>query len=75
MVTFSNVVPSALLPGASISFSISNFYSPPTNQPLDAITVTTYTGSSSIDTCNAYVTGLIPKTIPSAQFFITEINN
>ena len=71
IVTFSNVVSSALAPGSTISFSINSFYAPPTNQPADAIVVTTYTGSSSIDTCNAYVTGLIPQTIPSSQFFIT----
>lgn len=66
---------SPLSSGTTISFSISNFYSPPSNQPADAIVVTTYTGSSSIDTCNAYVIGLIPQTIPSTQFFITEIND
>lgn len=75
MVTFSNVVSASLSPGSIISFSINSFYAPPTNQPADAIVVTTYTGSSAIDTCNAYVTGLIPQTIPSSQFFISEINN
>jgi hypothetical protein len=57
------------------SFSINNFISPPTNQPADAISVTTYTGTSAIDTCNAYITGLLPLTIPSSQFFITELND
>lgn len=71
VVTFSNVVSAPLATGSTISFSINNFYAPPTNQPADAIVVTTYTGSSSIDTCNAYVTGLIPQTIPSSQFFIS----
>lgn len=68
------MVTSALASGTSLSFSIANFIAPPTNQPSDAIVVTTYTGSSSIDTCNAYVTGLVPLTIPSTQFFITEVN-
>ena len=75
LVTFSNVASASLAPGSSISFSINSFYAPPTNQPADAIVVTTYTGTSSIDTCNAYVTGLIPQTIPSSQFFISEIDN
>jgi hypothetical protein len=75
VVTFSNVVTSALAPGSTISFSIGNFIAPPTNQPADPISVTTYTGSSSIDTCNAYVGGLQPLTIPSSQFAVTEINN
>lgn len=53
IVTFSNVVTSALAPGTTITFSIANFIAPPTNQPADAIALTTYSGSSAIDTCNA----------------------
>lgn len=75
MVTFSNVVTTTLSPGSTISFSIANFIAPPTNQPADSIVLTTYTGSSAIDTCNAYVGGLQPLTIPSTQFIITEVNN
>lgn len=66
LVTLSNIVASALSGGSTISFSINNFISPPTNQAADAITVTTYTGTSLIDTCNAYVSGLVAKVIPSS---------
>jgi hypothetical protein len=37
--------------------------------------VTTYTGTSAIDTCSAVVSGLIPKTIPSSQFSISEVDD
>lgn len=64
-----------MTPGTTISFSIANFYSPPSNQPADNVLVTTYTGTSSIDTCSAVVSGLIPKTIPSTQFTISEVDD
>ena len=69
--TLSNVVSSNLAPASTIGFSINSFNSPPTNQAVDPVVVTTYTSSgASIDQCTAYVTGLQPKTIPSNQFII-----
>ena len=67
---------SANLPaGSTLVFSINSFNSPPTNQAVDSVVVTTYTSTgASIDQCTAYVTGLLPKTIPSSQFAIVEPN-
>lgn len=75
MVTFSNVVSSPLVPGSTITFSIANFIAPPTNYPSDSIPVTTFSGGSAIDTCNATVYGLVPLVIPSNQFLVSELNN
>ena len=71
LVTLSNVVSTDLPAASTIMFSINNFNSPPTNQAVDAVVVTTYTSTgASIDQCTAYVTGLVAKTIPSSQFTI-----
>lgn len=60
--TLSNVVSALANPATTLQFAITNFYAPPTNQPADPITVTTYSSASggAIDTCQAYVTGLQP---------------
>jgi hypothetical protein len=71
-VTLTNVVSTQLAAGTTISFSINSFISPPTNQALDGIVVTTYIGGSVADSCTAYVGGLQPKTIDSTSFFITD---
>ena len=71
LVTLSNVVSTNLAAASTIGFSINSFNSPPTNQAVDSLLVTTYTSSGAqIDQCTAYVTGLIAKTIPSNQFTI-----
>ena len=73
LVTLSNVVSVPLVAGSTISFSINNFNSPPTNEAVDAVVVTTYTSTgASIDQCTAYVSGLQAKTIPSNQFIVAE---
>ena len=73
LVTVSNVRSAVLAAGSTIMFSVNNFISPPTNQPVDAVTVTTYTSTgASIDQCTAYVSGLVPKVIPSTQVSIAE---
>jgi hypothetical protein len=75
LVTVTNVRSAVLPAGSTISFSINNFNSPPTNQAVDQVIVTTYTSTgASIDRCTAYVSGLIPKVIPSTQFSIVEQN-
>lgn len=51
------------------SFSINGIRSPPTGEPLDAITITSTINGSAIDTCTAYVSGLQPKVI--SNFTIT----
>lgn len=71
IVTAKSVVGSALAAAQTISFSIGNFNSPPSNQPVDIILVTTYTFAGyAIDSCNATVSGLSPKTIDSTSFSI-----
>lgn len=71
MVTLTNVVSSAVAGGQAIMFSINNFNSPPTNQAVDGVTVSTFTSTGgAIDSCTAYVTGLVPKVIASNQFAI-----
>jgi len=75
LVTASNIFSTTINSGTSFSFSINSFYSPPTSQPVDAIVITSYTGGSAIDTCNAYVTGLIPKVLSSTSFVISDAND
>lgn len=71
LVTASNLVTAVQNPGAILSFSINNLNSPPTNQAADGILITTFTNSgASIDSCNAFVTGLVPQVIPSSQFLV-----
>lgn len=76
-VTIKNVASSTLNGNTSISFSINSLNTPPTNQPIDTITVTTYTSNgSAIDYCDkGMVYGLLPRVIPSSQFIIGEQNN
>lgn len=73
LVTVTNLISTTLAAASSLSFSINNFNSPPTNQPVDALTITTYSSSgAAIDQCSAYVTGLLPKVIDSSSFSIAE---
>lgn len=60
-VTAANLFDSTV--ASSFSFSINNFLSPPTEQPTDAITITSYISGYKIDTCTTYVSGLSPKPI------------
>ena len=65
----SNIFSSQINAGDTFSFQIINFLSPPTNEPVDSIKITSYTNISSssykINTCTDYVTGLIPNVISS----------
>ncbi len=63
MVAASNLFNSQV--STSFSFSINNFLSPPTGQPSDAITITSYVLGSKIDTCTTYVSNLTPKPMTS----------
>jgi hypothetical protein len=76
-VTLKNVVNSTLNANSTISFSINSLNTPPTNQPIDTIQITTYTPSGmAIDYCDkGMVNGLLPRVIPSSQFLIGEQNN
>jgi hypothetical protein len=56
---------------ANFGFAVANFLSPPSNQPSDAIVITSYSGSSRIDTCTVYPSGLIPNNFYS--FTITPL--
>ena len=47
----------------AFSFSINSFLSPPTNQPVDSLTISSYIEGSPIDSCSVYVSDLTPKTI------------
>ncbi len=38
-----------------------SFLSPPSDQPSDSIVITSYSGTSKIDTCSVYASGLIPN--------------
>lgn len=44
---------------------MSNFLSAPSNQPSDAIVITSYSGTYKIDTCTVYASGLIPNSFYS----------
>jgi hypothetical protein len=72
-VTVTNLFSSKIPVNTVISFSIINFFAPPTNQPIDNIIITSQSSNSyNIDSCGEYVSGLIPSTIPSSQFIITS---
>lgn len=63
---------------ASFSFGVVNFRSPPSLQPSDAITITSWTGSSKVDTCTAYVSGLTANSLtsftitPTSTFYVNS---
>jgi len=57
---------------SQFSFEINNFLSPPTLQPADQITITSYISTSKVDTCTVYVSGLIPN--PFLSLTITPIS-
>lgn len=76
-VTIKNVVGSVLNGNSTVSFSINSLNTPPTNQPIDTIIITTFTQDGlAIDYCDkGMVYGLLPRVIPSTQFLIGEQNN
>ena len=43
---------------ALFGFGVTDFRSPPSLQPSDLITITSYEGTDQVDTCSLYVTGL-----------------
>ena len=43
----------------SFAFGVSNFLSPPTLEPSDQMTITSYDGGFQVDQCSVYVSGLI----------------
>ena len=47
----------------SFSFGITQMVSPPTLQASDSITITSFINGNKVDTCTAYVSGLLPNTI------------
>lgn len=50
-----------------------NFFSPPTNQPSDAIVITSHTVNGfGVDTCTEYVSDLIPQIIGSTAIDINS---
>lgn len=49
----------------SFSFGVKSMVSPPTLQPSDSFTITSYIGSYQVDTCTVYATGLIANTLTS----------
>lgn len=58
-VTVSNVL--TITTSSTFAFGIKLLTSPPTLQPSDIITITSYSGTDSVDTCNARVSGLVPN--------------
>jgi len=56
---------------AFFAFGVTNFLAPPSNQPSDSITITSYINAYMIDRCSAYPSGLIPNTFYS--FSVTPI--
>jgi hypothetical protein len=71
-VTIRNVAGGVLNGNTTILFSINSLNSPPTNQPIDIITITTFNENGlAIDYCDkGMVNGLLPQIIPSSQFII-----
>lgn len=49
----------------SFSFGVRSMMSPPTLQPSDSFTITSYIGAYQVDTCTIYATGLIANTLTS----------
>lgn len=62
-ITASNVLTATTT--SSFSFGVRSFVSPPTLQPSDSFTITSYLGSYQVDTCTAFVSGLIANTFTS----------
>ena len=56
---------------SSFAIGVNNFLSPPSDQPSDAIIITSYSGSNRVDTCTVYPSGLIPNSF--YNFSITPI--
>jgi hypothetical protein len=50
---------------------VSNFLSPPSNQPSDAINITSYINGYKVDNCSVYPSGLVPNSF--YNFSITPI--
>lgn len=55
---------------SQFSFQINNFLSPPTLQPIDLITITSYISTYKVDTCTISVSSLVAN-----QFIILSINS
>lgn len=53
------------------SFSVSNFLTPPTPEPVDPITISSFDSGSQIDTCTTYVTGLTPNQLGTITILTT----
>ncbi len=62
-ITASNILTATTT--SSFSFGVKSMTSPPTLQPSDSFTITSYIGSYQVDTCTIYATGLIANTLTS----------
>lgn len=61
MITVSNIFSATV--SDPFSFAVSSFLSPPSNQPSDAITLTSYEGEYELDSCTVYPSGLSPAVL------------
>lgn len=46
---------------SAFAIQVNNFLSPPSNQPSDGIVITSYVGTSKLDVCTVYPSGLQPN--------------
>ena len=56
---------------SEFSFSVDSFLTPPTNEPVDGIVITSYIDGSKIDTCTTYATGLTPSALSTITILTT----
>lgn len=59
LITVSNLFQTTV--ATNFAFGVNNFLSPPSNQPSDAIVITSFSGTFRVDSCTVYPTGLIPN--------------
>lgn len=70
-ITVSNVLTASTT--SSFAFGIKQFTSPPTLQPSDVITITSYHGNDPVDTCDVRVSSLIPN--PFSNLVVTSFES
>jgi hypothetical protein len=57
---------------AAFSFGVKNFLSPPSNQPSDSITITSFISTYRVDRCTVFPSGLVPSNFTSFSITPTD---
>ena len=57
---------------SAFSFGVKNFLSPPSNQPSDSITITSFISTFRVDRCTIFPSGLVPSNFSSFSITPTD---